>query len=343
VIVWRAALIVSCAANRIAAGDFLGPSGCAECHRDQYQRQIRSRHALALRPIRESPLPQLLVGLAWRERGDVTLEYEADPGGLRITARKNQERESALLEWAFGAGAQGITPVGRLDGPYFEHRLSWYRAPNRPALTFGHSTAPSPDPVSALGLPQSDAVIYRCFHCHSTGVNSGPDLSAMIPGVTCERCHGPGRAHAEAARAARPTEHILNPGRFPAKAQVEMCGDCHRLPKPGDASPAPELEDPITVRFQPFGFMASRCFTASRNFSCVTCHDPHEDARPRNDAFYSSKCLACHKAGARARSKCPRARRQDCLPCHMQRSSPARYLTFTDHRIRVYAGAQDNK
>ncbi|MBI3471870.1 MAG: hypothetical protein HY013_10990 [Candidatus Solibacter usitatus] len=336
----RAAFVLSCAAHLLAAGGFLGPSGCTECHPGPYQRQVRSRHALALRPIRESPLAQLLVGRTWRERGDVTLEYQASPGGLGITAHKNQESASAVLEWAFGAGAQGITPVGRLDGRYFEHRFSWYRAPDRPALTFGHPAGPSPDPGSALGVAQSGEVIYRCFQCHATGVNRGPDLSAMIPGVTCERCHGPGRAHAEAARAGKPGRHILNPGRFPAKAQVEICGDCHRLPKPGDASPAPELEDPITVRFQPIGFLASRCFTGSRNFSCLTCHDPHEDARPRNDAFYSSKCLACHSTPARARSTCPRAPKKDCLPCHMQRASPAPHLTFTDHRIRVYPAAR---
>jgi hypothetical protein len=124
----------------------------------------------------------------------------------------------------------------------------------------------------------------------------------MRPGVTCERCHGPGRTHAEAARAGRPNGEvarvILNPGRFPAKAQVEMCGECHRLPEPGEVSPAPEMLDPIAVRFQPIGLMASRCFLVSRNLSCLTCHDPHEDARPRARDFYAARCLACHKTAA---------------------------------------------
>ncbi len=257
---WRLALAFAGAVGLSTAGDFLGPEACAPCHSSQYDRQARARHARALRPILESPLPTLLTGHSFDDRSGASLEYAAAPGGVAVTARKGGDQGSALLEWAFGAGAQGITPVGRFEGRYFEHRLSWYEEPKRLAVTFGHPARGYGDARSAVGLPQSDVVIYRCFHCHATGVErgfSGPDLTAMRPGVTCERCHGPGRSHAEAVRAGRPKEEvaraILNPGRFPGKAQVEMCGECHRLPEPGEVSPAPETLDPIAVRFQPIG------------------------------------------------------------------------------------------
>ena len=339
---WPLALAFAGAVGLSTADDFLGPEACAPCHSSQYDRQARARHARALRPILESTLPTLLGGHSFADRGDAWLVYAAAPGGVAVTARKDGDQGFALLEWAFGAGSQGITPVGRYEGRYFEHRVSWYEEPKRLAVTFGHPSRGSGDARSALGLPQSDLVIYRCFHCHATGVergSSGPDLAAMRPGVTCERCHGPGRTHAEAARAGRPKGEvarvILNPGRFPAKAQVEMCGECHRLPEPGEVSPAPEMLDPIAVRFQPIGLMASRCFLVSRNLSCLTCHDPHEDARPRARDFYAARCLACHKTAASVRS-CRRNKGQDCLPCHMRRTSPAPYLSFTDHRIRIY-------
>lgn len=327
----------------LGAADFVGAAACAGCHQEQYRKQSGSRHARALRPINETTIPQFLMDRPVREPSGVSFEYEVHDTGFAVTARKGGEQVRAVLEWAFGTGAQGVTPVGRLDGRYFEHRVSYYTEPQRPALTLGHPAGPSPDAKTALGLVQKPETIYRCFNCHATGVKQGatePDLTVMRPGVECERCHGPGRAHVAAARAGRPKAEfdktILNAGRFPAKAVVEICGECHRTPPPGRPSRTPELDDPISVRFQPVGFMVSKCFVASKNFSCLTCHDPHEDARHREDAFYAAKCLQCHTAVTRVKKDCQRAAKQNCLPCHMRRAEPVPFLRFTDHRIRVY-------
>ncbi len=40
-----------------------------------------------------------------------------------------------------------MTLVGRTDDHYFEHRLSWYAAPKRLALTFGHPASIGRDPL----------------------------------------------------------------------------------------------------------------------------------------------------------------------------------------------------
>jgi tetratricopeptide (TPR) repeat protein len=323
------------------AGEFAGARACAGCHREQYEKQARSRHARALRPILETRMPELFRGPG--ETGGTALKYRPVETGVLVTARRGGERAAALLEWAFGAGAQGFTPVGRAGKIYFEHRISYYTAPGRRALTLGHPTEPPPSAAAALGMIQTPETIYRCFNCHATGVKRGsdrPDLSSMQPGVGCERCHGPGGEHIAAVRAGRRAQifrTLLNPGRFPARAVVEICAECHRLGEPGGGSAAPEAEDPVSVRFAPIGFSQSKCFRAGKNFSCLTCHDPHADAR-RDDSFYTSKCLGCH-GDAPASSACRRAVKQDCLPCHMRRSSPAPYLTFTDHRIRVYQAA----
>ncbi len=316
-----AAFAAACA----AAGPYAGSEACRPCHPAEYARQVKSHHAGALRPILESPVAEAL--LKDGSPGGV-VSYRKAPGGLLARAGD----AGGFLEWAFGAGAQGITPVGRVDGQYFEHRFSLYTAAGRVALTFGHP-AQAATPRAALGLPQSSHTITTCFECHATGVEAGPDLSNMRPGVQCERCHGPGRRHVElaaaGASAAEVRRAVLNPGRLPAKAQVEVCGQCHRLPDPGDDSPEPELENPVAVRFAPIGLLASRCLRKSKRLACTTCHDPHEDARPRTDASYARRCAGCH-AGAHQPA------RGDCLECHMRRASIAPYLKFTDHRIRVY-------
>jgi predicted CXXCH cytochrome family protein len=284
--------------------------------------------------MNESRLPQLLAG-AVNERGGVALSYTRKPEGIEVTARKDAESATLLLDWAFGSGAQGITPVGRLNGEYIEHRVSWYARPARPALTTGHSSTPSLDAVSALGLRQSPETIFRCFNCHATNVKRtvlGPDLSAMRVGVQCERCHGPGLAHST-----KPSKvNVLNPGNFPATAIVQLCGECHRSPTAAFQSEMPELDDPLSIRFQPVGLMASRCIKEGKTLSCVTCHDPHENASPATDASYSSVCMGCHEIKAPAKSQCRRAAKENCIPCHMEARSPALHLRFTDHRIRIY-------
>ena len=72
-----------------------------------------------------------------------------------------------------------------------------------------------------------------------------------------------------------------------------MCGECHRMPDPARPSLRPEEEDPLSVRFAPVGLMASACFRSSGRLSCVTCHDPHDNAK-RDDSFYTARCLSCH-------------------------------------------------
>lgn len=323
-----------------AAPDFTGAAACRECHRSHHERQSGSRHATALRPILESPLADLL--LKQRSLGDRSYRYEYARQGdaVRVTVSGAGDESRMLLEWAFGSGAQGYTPLGRFGSNWIEHRISHYTAGSRFSLTPGHAGRVHLSAEDALGIVQSSRDINRCFGCHATGVRAVPDgvdLSAMRPGVGCERCHGPGSDHIQAARAkdtARLSRTVLNSGRLPARASVEVCGECHRAPKPGEVSAMPELEDPLTVRFQPVGLMASRCFQKSGRLSCLTCHDPHENAR-QDSGHYTARCLGCHAASVAKSSACRRAQKENCVPCHMPRSTPAPYLSFVDHRIRV--------
>lgn len=306
-----------------AASQFAGPDSCRRCHPTQYNTQARSRHALALRPISETPLAQLLAEQPLRERSGISFEYQPVPGGLLVNVLLGKQRSSALLEWAFGSGAQAFTPVGRIDGRFLEHRISYYTTAPGARRTLGHPGTPSKDPNSALGIPQPPETAFRCFNCHATGVKAGPDLQAMIAGVTCERCHGPAIAHVTRGAAMEPTAKRNRDG------VMSLCGECHRLPPPG-SSRIPEVDDPLSIRFAPVGLMASACYKGSSDLSCATCHNPHENAS-RDAAQYIAKCIVCHQ-----QKSCAAGKTGDCLSCHMRRQTPAPYLSFTDHRIRVW-------
>ena len=122
----------------------------------------------------------------------------------------------------------------------------------------------------------------------------------MIPNVSCERCHGPGRAHVEAARRGAPDAELelpFGPDRFTAESLLMSCGTCHRHPSrshPGQIRP----DDPHLARFQPVGILQSRCFRESGGaFSCVTCHDPHARASSDRLRIWRSACRATPRSG----------------------------------------------
>jgi hypothetical protein len=288
-----------------------------------------------------------LVTAGDRDDGGYSFQYR---GGV-VTASNATATARGELLWAFGAGVQGVTPVGYLNGSYFEHRFSWYRKHNGLSVSPGH-----PQQIKsmyfALGLFESPEDASRCFGCHATGLavdaSGNPDVANITPGITCERCHGPGTDHAVAARTNSPPaiirHAIFNSGRLPPKASIEVCGACHRLPLPGSMSTEPEKDDPAAVRFQPLGLLASKCFRVSGRLSCLWCHDAHGDA-VRDAGYYRQKCLECHSPPPRKSkltmdvsvvTSCKRNQKQDCLPCHMRSTSPSQNLVFTDHRIRIY-------
>ncbi|MFN0100906.1 MAG: multiheme c-type cytochrome [Bryobacteraceae bacterium] len=304
---------------------------CAICHPAIARKHSESHHAKALARIGDSAIAVRLSRDSVSERNGAAFEYRPASGTVTVTASIAGESATGNLEWLFGAGAQGQTPVGRFaNGQYFEHRLSYYPPKDRLARTFGHPPGPSTDPAAALGLIQANDTVFRCFDCHAAGVRPGPNLESIQPGVTCERCHGTGELHR-----LKPPARILNPGKLNAKESVTFCAECHRAP--AQSPEAPEITDPVSVRFAPIGLTASRCFqlSAGRKLVCTTCHDPHENARPRSDtAFYAERCRACHPAAQRPKSACPRQAQSGCVGCHMPQVELTPFLRFTDHRIR---------
>jgi hypothetical protein len=267
-----------------AAGDYAGGDACGSCHRAEFQSQSATAHARAL-------LPALTGG---------------------------PDR------WAFGAGAQAITFVRRVDSRhYIEEPESWYRAIDGYARTPGHAGAGGVrDRIFDPG-----AGILRCFGCHSTGPLRVVEGRGIVPherGVRCEACHGPAAAHARAPASARP----LNPGRLSADAINKLCGECHRMPM--EQADETSLRNPWNARHQPMLLAASRCFRESEGrLSCLSCHRPHA---PLETASYDQVCSNCHAGTTHNTAIAGKA----CVACHMPAVEPQPYLRFANHRIGVY-------
>src|SRR5689334_3791480 len=178
---YLAVFAIACSTLPAAAidesSDYVGSTTCRNCHPARFQTQSDTAHAHALR--RAQP---------------------ADPG------------PGSHAQWAFGAGAKATTWVSQTsEETIAEHGLSYYTATKSLARTPGHAT--DAELVYRTFDPVESAL--RCFRCHSTGpvmLGANFQVEPSEPGVHCEACHGPGRAHAESAG----RRAIQNPRRLTA-------------------------------------------------------------------------------------------------------------------------------
>ncbi|MGH9719103.1 MAG: multiheme c-type cytochrome [Bryobacteraceae bacterium] len=194
----------------------------------------------------------------------------------------------------------------------------------------------------AFRVEGSSRDIRGCFRCHSTGpvtVSSRREIGITEAGVRCEVCHGPGRAHVEAAGRGNSQQTrlaIRHPRSMSADAQLRFCGSCHRSPDGGEA--ANDFTNAWNVRHQPPYLEQSKCFRASAGMlTCFTCHAPHDSLRRADPQHYRAKCATCHNADRRPPAAvCRSDSSSDCTTCHMPSVQPDRRLSFRNHWIGVY-------
>lgn len=305
--------------------------------------------ALAAAQAVESDILRAHPGIDFK-LGPYSYQIARGEEGSAYSVSNGAKTISEKLLWAFGVGEVGQTYVFERDGTYYESRLSFYRALQGLDFTTGHPRSSPAYLEDALGRPMDAMEARRCFGCHTTAAvtANGFEPSRLIPGVTCEACHGPGAKHVAAMRAGRLQQGrrlILNPARFKPVDSVDFCGACHRTPWDVKLVGVTGIAN---VRFQPYRLENSRCWgKGDTRLTCVACHDPHKPLE-RNAAYYDQRCLRCHPArpqGATVKvtgehlrvtvSACPVSVR-NCVECHMPKVElPEMHFEFTDHWIRV--------
>lgn len=322
---------------------YLGRSVCAQCHPDEVASHQSIPMANTLRPAAESDSLRSHPNLAF-QAGRYSYRIIRKGGQFIYSVSNGEESVSEPLLWAFGSGKGAVTYVFQHQGNYFESRVSFYNPIQGLDFTTGTPRSHTASPIDAAGAKMSPSRVRDCFGCHSTGAvrASKVTLDQLIPGVTCEGCHGAGGNHVAAAQAGNIDEarkRVFNPGKLNTEQQLEFCGSCHISFSRAIETGVRGVEN---VRFQPYRLSNSRCYNPDdRRINCVSCHDPHkEDSKDLRS--YDSRCLSCHArspgtsaAGAKVPPSCPVATR-DCVSCHMPRFEiPGSHFDFTDHWIRV--------
>jgi hypothetical protein len=339
---------------------FAGRAVCAGCHAEKTHSQTHTSMARALFVPSQSAVLKSHPRLTYKS-GIYSYEIVTDGSQSLYRVTDGKETLSEPILYAFGNARIAQTFVFRHNERLQEGRVSYYTAIDALDWTIGDALNPPPSVQEAAGRDIDSAEARNCFSCHGTAatVDYQLQLDHMVPGVSCEACHGPAAAHVVAMNAGDTANpHIFNPMRLPPeKLSQEFCGACHR--SVDTVAMMPDLGGIGNVRFQPYRLFNSRGHDPNdSHFACIACHDPHIELTS-DASSYDANCNGCH-ASARsdadsaaiqkpiasgtltkpitvpARSKpCPVATER-CVSCHMPKVElPGAHYKFTDHRIRI--------
>lgn len=272
------------------------------------------------------------------------------------------------IDFVMGSGNHAKTFLHRAEnGQLFELPLGWY-------AEGGGTWAMSPgfDRWDHPGFRR--ALSDECMFCHNAYPQGGltrehgetSTFPAQLPeGIDCQRCHGPGGDHVEAASRGMSRDEIqrsiLRMGKEDPRRQMELCLQCHlestseALPyairrferQPYSYRPHERLMDFILhfdfpggrsehfeIAHAGYRLMQSACYLRSEErLTCTSCHDPHEARREAAATeHYDQACRQCH---ASTHGKDEVAKRQACATCHMpkRRTDDVVHVVMTDHRI----------
>ena len=234
------------------------------------------------------------------------------------------------------------------DGKFYEARVTYFHTLQTLGFTPDRALTSAKSVEEAMYRPVDAAEVGRCFACHTTAsaVEGRVDEKNLIPGVTCEACHGPAAPHVSAMSFAKMTgdvdlsgQSVFNPGRLSPADSVDFCGACHSTW--WDVKLA-RISGVSNVKAQPYRLEGSKCWgKGDARLTCIACHDPHVEVQS-DPAVYDKACLSCHVTSASMKisaefpgAACP-VDVKNCVTCHMPKVFvPEMHYNFTDHRIRI--------
>ena len=311
--------------NEANREDYVGDGACRSCHAGIEQTYVRTGHHLTTQLPSES-------SISGKFTANSNVLRTADPNlHFAMTTRGGSFYQSAV----FGQPPDELTHTERIDvvvgsGHRGQSYLYW-KGDRLFQLPVSYWT-PLGEWVNSPGYTDGTAdftrpIDPRCLECHSgyfASIPSGPpgnryQKAGFTLGITCERCHGPGRQHVAAERShsahaqnsppeASPSKtmavslNIVNPKGLSRERRVDVCAQCHgglgeERARAFSFVPGRSLADYVQLlppdpnaKLDVHGNQVallerSRCFQNSPQMSCITCHDVH--APERSAAAYS--------------------------------------------------------
>jgi len=326
-----------------ARDQYVGSETCGRCHQDRAATQTNTPMAHAVKPATADAFTNMPRAMHFRT-GPYDYSVSQTATGAEYSTTNGQQSASAAVTWVFGDRQFGDTFLYQQNGIYFESRVSYYRSLNGLDLTTGRTQFQPNRIDTALGRRMPPDEPPLCFGCHSTACSTDNRFhpERLIPGVTCEACHGPGAQHV----AQMSLEHdaststlIFNPARLSPADSVDFCGACHRTSADVSLS---FISGIYNLRFPAYRLEQSRCWgSGDARLTCTACHDAHK-TRVQDAAFYDKVCLSCHSPAGGAKDRAHpiatcKVSSQKCVSCHMPKYTiPSMHTDFTEHKIAIH-------
>jgi predicted CXXCH cytochrome family protein len=351
----------------------VGASVCATCHGDVHDGWKSGRHSKMIQPA-------------------TAASVEGDFSKTRLTLR-GQPFELRVADGAYFITESNITGRPRehrveftLGSRRIQHYLTTIEKGRIIVLTpswdverrtwFDNMEIVRPDENDKVPVQQWNK---NCVGCHVSQQENNYQPATQTYrtawtdfGTSCERCHGPGSAHAERYRnGAHPAgdRAIVRPTRLDPKTSSMICAQCHSLRD--IIGPGYSAGDDYFDHFQPIleygprkdsdptywadgrprrfsndalGLWQSECFLRG-SATCTSCHrDPHEpnvDKDAHLGAASDALCTGCHKSiGAAVTSHTRHAAGSagnSCVECHMPRTVLSIKARIRDHSMSLPA------
>jgi predicted CXXCH cytochrome family protein len=359
----------------VPRSEFVGDQTCAQCHKDKFETYERTAHHVTSEVAEKdtvvgdfapgaNTMATVNPNLTFRmeKAGDEFFQTAAWASTDGTAPRTHTER----LDLVIGSGGKGQTYLYWRDNQLFQLPAGYSTVLHRWITSPGYE-----DGVANF----ERGIIPRCLECHATyfeAVFPDPEVNMYDPknyvlGISCERCHGPGRQHAASYKAkgvAPAAGDIVNPAKLSPARQADVCAQCHGgqgerfmapafsfvpgqpLEKYIDLGPINSARDVDVHGKQGKLLSKSQCFQMSKSMNCSTCHDVHQ--KEPDLAMMSERCLSCHTVQAsETHRKLRDSITKNCIDCHMPTlESKVVYLDvdgkrvrprFRTHWIRVYS------
>ena len=224
-----------------ASDSYVGSSYCIKCHADQHASWDESYH----QSMTQLPSKETVLG----DFNDVTLQLDG------VTYRLEYDDDGYWVETNLGDGLTRL-PIKLLTGSH-HMQLYWFALPD---------SVPPEGPKRILGLmpfsylvsekawvPRRSTFLHppvqsenfevgrwnaTCLRCHSTHPKAdyfgkeNPLTTVAEFGISCEACHGPGKAHvdfyeSEKEPQVRGLHQIVNPLELDHRRASHVCANCH--------------------------------------------------------------------------------------------------------------------
>ncbi|HEV8286824.1 MAG TPA: multiheme c-type cytochrome [Chitinophagaceae bacterium] len=359
--------------------DFSRSEACFRCHDEIYKKHLNTAHFKSSAPAGKG----LIKGsfdpgqneFYYNEFSKVVMEERGD-SLYQVHYLLEKEKAKSKFDIVIGSGKKGQSYLSWKRQSLIQMPITYFTPTNSWSISPGFSTAT---------VAFNRVVTSRCLECHSTFVQKTSseekhpeefDQSKIIYGISCEKCHGPGKEHVK-FHSENPSitqaKYIINPAKLLRQINLDLCALCHggRLEKirpsfsfiAGDSlgeffniHKTAVSGDNIDVHGNQLGSLSfSKCFTNS-NMTCESCHNVHENETGKLETF-SARCMNCHSVGhsktCGLTKELGEIINQNCLDCHMPLQPSQSIVVFLqgemmpthaklrNHYIKIYKDESD--